>query len=414
MSIAKTFAPLTNKPFRYQFLAQLVSMTGSTLAPVAMAFGVLEATGSGTTLGIVMGAQTVPMLILILVGGVLADRIPRRMLMITADLVRCVAQVAFGALLVTDHAVLWILIIIQLFNGAARGVSRPTVLGLTSETVPAGHLQQANALIAITRDTTGIVGPLIAGVLAIWFNPGWILILDGATYVLSAWLMSRLKLPLRPSRKQPGFLHAFYEGWREVVRRDWIWSSILYFAFFNFGFAMLLVIGPARLATVPDGSLRWGAVMAALSVGGLAGNMMALRARPRRLLLVPRVLELLAVPMVVALALNSPLAVLACFAFLMGAVMTFPDALWFTALQQEVQPDALSRVSSFDHLGSSLLQPIGFTVGGLLMGLGTELPLILVAAILSCTILLSLAVPGMRTLVRQPVEEESRAQASVA
>jgi MFS family permease len=291
----------------------------------------------------------------------------------------------------------------QVIAGAATAFEAPANLGLTAVTAPPGSLQQANALLAVTRDVTGIAGPLIAGGLTVTIGAGWALVIDGISYLGSALLLFGLSLP--PVTRQPTrFLTEIRDGWREVTKRSWIWASILYFAVFNIAFSIIVVLGPARLAGSAEGALGWGAVMAGMSVGTLTGNALALRLTPRYLLRWPRVAELLALPMIVALALGAPVPVLVVAAVLMGAAMSYPDALWFTALQQEIPEQAMSRVSAFDFLGSFALRPVGYTIAAVLVVVGAKTSLLALAVVFTMVTLLSMLAPGVRNLTRRPAE----------
>jgi MFS family permease len=417
MRLAQTLAPLRHRPFRRQFLAEAISTTGSSLAPVATAFGVLAATGSARTLGLVLLAYSIPMLVLMIVGGVWADRLARHRLMMGADLVRFVTQCAFAALLLTHHHPLWAMLTLQVIAGAATAFAAPANLGLTAATAPPGTLQQANALLAVTRDIAGIAGPLIAGVLTVTVGAGWALMIDGISYLGSAVLLAGLRLPSvrelaeRPSaqvtRKQTSFATEVREGWREVIKRSWVWASILYFAIFNVTFAVIVVLGPARLAGTANGALSWGAITAGLSVGTLFGNALALRLSPGYLLRWPRIAELLGVPMIVALALGAPVPLLIATAVLLGTSMTFPDALWYTALQQEIPEEAISRVSAFDHLGSFALRPLGYMLAAALIAVGAQAALLALAVLVVAATVLSLLAPGVRNLKRRPPEPDA-------
>jgi MFS family permease len=409
MRLAETFAPLRHRPFRRQFFAQAISTTGSSLAPVAIAFGVLGATGSASTLGLVLLAYSIPMLGLMIAGGVWADRLPRQRLMMTSDLVRFVTQTTFGVLLVSHHHPLWAMLALQVVAGTASAFAGPAGLGLTAATAPPESRQQANALLAVTSDVTGIAGPLIAGGLTVTIGAGWAMVIDGISYLGSALLLFGLRLP-PITRKPSSFLTDVRDGWREVTKRSWIWVSILYYAVFNVAFSITVVLGPARLAGTPNGALKWGAVLAGMSVGTLTGNAMALRLAPRYLLRWPRIAELLGVGMVLALAFASPLPVLAVAAFLMGIAMTYPDALWFTALQQEIPEEALSRVSAFDYLGSMALRPVGYSLAAVLVVVGARTALLALAVVYVAATLLTLLAPGVRNLTRRqpaPSAEES-------
>jgi predicted MFS family arabinose efflux permease len=398
-------APLQNTNFRRQFTAQFISMTGSTISPVAVTFGVLQVSDSPGQVGWVLAAYSIPMLLLMPFGGVWADRLPRHWLMGTADLVRFVTQFVFGALLIADSAPLWAMMALQAVTGAAQAFAMPAQLGVTVATAPPELRQQANALLALARDVTGIAGPLIAGTLTVTAGAGWALIIDGLSFLASAALLVTIKLP-RLQRDRQSVLTEIRDGWREVIRRDWLWTTILYFGVFNLVFAAFAVLGPIQLSNQHHGALAWAIVMASLSVGTLFGNVLALRITPHYLLRWSRILELLVVPTIIALAFQAPLPVLIACALIMGVVMTYPDALWFTALQQEIPEDSISRVSSFDHLGSAVLQPVGYSFAAVLVTVGAFESLVLLAIIFTFATLATLAVPGVRNLSRTPSEAD--------
>src|SRR2546430_2730973 len=370
--------PLRHRAFRNQFLAQAVSMTGSALTPVAMAFGVLQATGSAADLGLVLAAYTVPMLVFMLAGGVWADRLPRQRMMMAADAVRCLTQTAFGVLLLAGHARLWEMVLLQAFAGTAAAFYLPASMGLTKATVPNELLQEANGLLALTRNVTFTVGPLVAGTIVAFVGAGWALVFDGLTFGGSVFFLSLLRLAARPAgpARSP-FLAEVRGGWREVSRRTWVWLSIIYYMVFNLIFAGVQVLGPAAVSGRAHAALGWGAVAAALSGGELLGNALSVRIRPRRLLVASRYGELLAIPLLVALGLGAPVAELVVTGVLLGVAISFPDALWLTALQQHIPEAALSRVTSFDYLGSFVLRPVSYTVAaGAVAAFGTERALI--------------------------------------
>jgi hypothetical protein len=400
MKLAEAIAPLRHKPFRLQFAARTISMVGTTLTPVALAFGVLRTGGSATTLALVLGANSVTLLVFLLVGGVWADRLPRHRLMLACDLTRFTTQTTLGLLLITERNPLWAMMMLQGVSGVAQAFHNPATIGLTTRTAPPDLTQQANALIAATGDLTGIAGPLIAGGLTVTVGAGWAIVIDGLSFLGSAALMSRLRLD-SPRRPSPDFLAQLREGWREVRGRDWLWSSICWFAVFNLTYAVLMILGPSILAKRPSGALIWAAIAAAMSVGTLCGNTLALRLTPRHLLRWPRVAEFAGVtPILVAMALGAPAPMLVACAFVMGVVMAYPDVLWVTALQQEVPEKSLSRVSAFDLLGSFTLRPAGYTIAAALIGTGTEKTLIGLAVVFCVLNLTSLVVPGTRNLTR--------------
>ncbi|MGY0237002.1 MFS transporter [Longispora urticae] len=408
MRVTKFLEPLQNTAFRHQFLAQSTSLLGTMLAPVALAFGVLEATDSAGDLGLVLTAYTVPMLVFMLVGGVWADRLPRQRLMMIADSTRFVTQSTFGVLVLTGHAQLWSMIALQAVAGTAAAFNMPAAMGLTRDTARPEHLQQANALLSLSRDLASTVGPLIAGGIIASAGAGWALLFDGLTFAGSVYFLSRLTLPARPpGEPSAGFVAELRDGWREVSKRSWVWVSIIYFMVFNLVFAVFQVIGPVSMADKARGALSWGAVAAALAAGELLGNALALRVRPRRPLRVSRYVELLAVPVIVALGLGAPVPVLIGAALLMGIAVSFPDSLWMTALQQHVPEESISRVMSFDLMGSFVLRPVSYTAAAAAAAaFGAGHTLVAGALLLAVATLATLLLPGVRNLTRIDTPEQ--------
>jgi Major Facilitator Superfamily len=399
VKLSQVLMPLRHPPFRRQFAAQTVSNVGNSLAPVALAFGVLQTTGSVEHLGLVMAASAVPMLVFMLVGGVWADRVARHTLMVVSDLVRCVGQVGLGVLLLTGSTSLWALMISNAIVGTGTAFNTPASVGLTALTTPPQARQQANALLSLVRHLTGIAGPLIAGVLVVTVGAGWALILDGISFAGCALLLWGIRLPAL-QRNRSTFVGELRAGWREIRKRPWVGSSILYFSLFNLIFAMFIVIGPAALVAKPGGALQWSAIAAGLSAGTVAGNLLALRVMPRHLIRTGRMVELLVVPVIVALALDAPAGYIVATAVLMGIGMSFPDALWYTALQQEIPEDTLSRVSSVDFLGSYALRPIGYTLAPAAVLVGAKVSLLVIAAVFVIATLVTLLIPKLVRLER--------------
>ncbi|MEP6978841.1 MAG: MFS transporter [Thermoleophilia bacterium] len=143
--------PLRERNFRLLFSARTISFFGTNLAPIAVAFGILGIGGSATAVGLAFAAWTLAQVSTLLVGGVVADRLPRRLVMIGSDIANFVVRAAMGALLVSGHAQVWELIALQGIGGAAAAFYSPASTGLVPETVPAPLLQQANGLMTIAR-----------------------------------------------------------------------------------------------------------------------------------------------------------------------------------------------------------------------------------------------------------------------
>jgi MFS family permease len=352
--------------FRWLFWARATSLLGDGIAPVALAFAVLDLTGSATDLGFVLAARTLPMVVFLLAGGVWADRIPRQRLMMISDIGRFATQGTVAALLLTGSAQIWEIVALQILNGTATAFFNPASTGLTPQTVSRERLQQANALISLVSSTLGIAGPVMAGVLVATAGPGWALAVDSATFVGSAFFLFKLKLPATVTPLiRTRFLAQLSEGWREVRSRQWVWVSILDFmAIQLFFLPSFLVLGPLIAKTSLGGASAWAAIAAASGAGAVVGDLLSFRYRPRRPLLSMVCLFTLGLPTLVVLGFEAATVIIAPAAVLFGIGNSIANTLWFTALQQGVPEQALSRVSSYDWMGSTVLRPVGYAIVG--------------------------------------------------
>lgn len=404
MRLPQALAPLRRPAFRWQFIARSTSSFGDNLVPVTLTFAVLRATGSTADLGLVLAAQAIPLIAFLLVGGVWADRLPRQRVMMASDVVRCITQGALAAMFILGHPNLPLIVVIQIFNGAATAFFQPASTSLTALTATPSEMQQANALISLQYNVSGILGPLCAGLLFARFGAGFAFAADAFTFAASGLSLFMLKLPEQPlsgSRQRQSFTADLGAGWREVVTRPWVWASIAGFAASQFLMAMFFVLGPAIARQRLGGPVEWSWIVAAVGTGQIAGSVLALRLRPRRLLLASKLVELLFVPLAVLLAAGAPIGPLIAAALVAGASLSLPDALWYTALQQHIPPHALSRVASFDYLGSQILRPLGYLGAAVLAAtLGVAGGMLAGAGLLAVTMLGSLLLRDIRELHR--------------
>jgi len=398
--LARRLGPLQERQFRLLWIGQTASAVGDSLIPVAMAFAVLGLGGSATGIGLVLAAFSLPRVLLILVGGVWADRLPRQLVMVVADIVRGGVEVIFAWLLLTGGAHLWHLVVGAVVIGAASAFFFPAATGLIPQTLRSERLQQGNALMSVSRSASGVIGPSISGLLVVTIGPGWVFAVDAATFAISAASLLGLRLPSLPQvAASQGFLSELAAGWREVVSRRWLLASIITFGFSNVAMAPAFVLGPVIAHDKLGGAAAWGIIVTALGIGGLVGALSALRWKPRHPLAAAFALgTLFSLPM---FALAPPLAlpVILIAAATQSAAVDLTNTWWYTVMQQHVPPAALSRVSSYDWLASIIFQPIGFSVVGpvaLLIGAPATL---IGAALLSIGANLAvLAIPDVRRL----------------
>jgi MFS family permease len=393
-------SPLRHVAFRWLLAARTMALLGNAVAPVALAFAVLDLTGSVTDLGVVVAARSVTNVALLLMGGVLADRMSRRTLLVGASWVAGLTQAVVAALVLTGTATVTTLAVLSAFNGAAAALSFPASVALTPQTVPTNALVPANALLRLGITTATITGAAAGGVLVAAVGPGWGLALDAATFALSGLLFARLRVQ-QPStdRSATTVLSDLRAGWSEFVARSWVWVVVLQFGVVNAAFVgSVTVLGPA-VADTTIGRAGWGLVLAVQSAGLVAGALLALRWPAQRALRRGVGLTLLSALPPLALAGQAPVAVLAAAAFLAGVGIEQFTIAWDVSLQQHVPPQALARVYSYDAVGSFIAIPLGeVAVGPLAASIGTSTTLIGCAAVITAATLLALGNTNVRQL----------------
>ncbi len=405
-------AALRERDFRLLFLARTASLLGTSFAPVALAFAVLDdLDGSPTELGVVLAAQWVPQILLTLVGGVWADRLPRNLVMVGTDLTMFAVQAIVATLLLTGTAELWHLLVLQAVRGSADAFFWPAAAGLTPHVVSETRLQEANALLRLSNSMTRIVGAAAAGVVVAAVGSGWALAFDATTFLVSAAFLVRLRLPRTLHAKAQNLVRELREGWDEFRSRTWLWAIVLAAALGNMGFgAAITVLGPTIADRDLGGAAAWGAIVSSEAVGFLLGGLLSLRIRPERPLVVAMLGILLSGPLFVLLAVAAPLPLIMAAGVVAGIGIEVFGVLWDTALQQHVPRDRLSRVAAWDQLGSFVVIPIGLTiVGPIAAAIGVTEALLLFTAVVLVPNALVLLSRDVRTLRRVEVGEPASA-----
>jgi MFS family permease len=394
------------RDFRLLFLGQGISVLGDRMVSVALAFAVLEVGGSASEVGLVLASATLPLVGSVLIGGVVADRMSRRTVMIGADLVRLGTQGATAALLIAGVAEVWTLALFAGVTGAATGFFNPASTGLLPEVVPPDELQPANALRATAVSAGEIAGPLIAGVLVAAAGAGWAIAVDAGTFAVSAACLVWLRTPGRPDREPASFLADLRDGWDAFRSRRWVWTFVAYFAIGNMLWGAWSALGPIVADRDLGGPAAWGTVLAAVGVGALAGSVLATRAKPRRPLVHVAVMEALFVLPLAFLAAAAPVPVLACAAFVSGIGLMLGMSVWESTLQRHVPAESLSRVASYDWFGSLAFRPLGLALWGPLAGaIGISTALWIAFWLLAVTVVSLLALPDTRRFQAAPSAE---------
>jgi MFS family permease len=397
------YGALVERDFRLLFLGRTVSLFGSALAPVALAFAVIDLTDSASDLGLVLAASSVPQVVFMLIGGIWSDRLPRHLVMVVSDVIAGGAQLVVAILLLTDTAQIWHLVVLQAIRGTASAFFFPASMGVVPETVSAGRLQQANALLGISRNSTQIAGAATGGILVAAVGSGYALAFDALTYFAGALFLMLIRISREARLPERNFIRELAEGWHEFRSRTWVWAIVVQFGFLNAAWVGgLFVLGPIVADDYLGGPAAWGVVLAAQAAGLVLGGVLMLRWRPERPMLVASLAMFLTALPLLALAAPAPLLVVAAASVVSGIGMDIFGVLWTTALHEHIPMDKLSRVSSYDALGSFVLGPAGLTVvGPVASTIGMGETLVGCAAVIVLSTLLVLLVGDVRALRRR-------------
>lgn len=359
---------LADVNFRRFYVGYSTSLLGTAMSSVAIAFALLDNGGTATGLGIVFTANIVPMMAFLLGGGVLADRLGRRPVMLAADVTRCAAQAALAAAVALGYPRVWAFAAAAFAVGTGSALFQPALTGFPVDLVPRGRLGDANALLAAARPAAQVAGPSLAGVLIAVTSPAVVIAADAATYAVSAAALTLLRFPGagqgRPAHAR-SLLADLAGGWAEFAARPWLWSTTVQFALFNLvTWGPYLVLGPVLARAYLGGARAWGLILACYGCGAIAGGLLALGRRPGRPLLAAA-LATFGYPLPpLALALHLPLAAVAGGALLAGLGSAVGGALSATVAQRKIPAEALSRVGAFNMAGAYASGPVAFIAAG--------------------------------------------------
>ena len=400
MRFRRAVGALAERNFRYLFASSTISGLGDGVSFVALVFAVLQVSDSAIALGLVLAARQIADAAIVLAAGVWADRLPRHLVLIAVAIVQGVAQAITGTLVLTGSATIPMLVVLQAVYGLAEGFYLPASTGLIPATVSPGRLQQANALLGLSRNGTRIVGPAIGGALVALGSPGSALLADAASFATAALLLLPLSLPARAEVVETkSFFADLRQGWGEFRRQTWIWTTIVFFGIGNFAFASYWVLGPVVSKRDLGGAPAWAALTAALGVGALVGGVLAMRIRPKKPLAASCMAAWVILLLPLGMGLGLPLSVLISFSLVAGCGLAIHITLWFTVFQQNVPEEALSRVSSYDSFGSFVLLPLGAALAGPVAAVvGVQKTLIGAAIVIAITQAIVFAQPSVHAI----------------
>jgi MFS family permease len=375
---------LHSNPFALLWTGQTVSALGDGAFVTALSWEALLLTGSAMAMGIVVLAQTLPMILLLLLGGVVADRFPRQQVMLWSDASRAVAVLLIAALGLAHLLQLWHLVLLALFFGIVRGFFSPAYQSLIPQLVEKGDLPSANSLTELSYQLYCSVGPMLGASCVAFAGPATAFAFDGLTFLVSALCLVMLRLPatvspptiaseVLPQRGIRAVAAEMREGLRYVAGSTFLWVSIVLAAMCAVGGAGSLVVALPKLVHDVYGQGVWllGAVNAAGGIGSLAAIFLAGYLNRLRRRGITMYLMMIGTSMAFILfGLPLPHSLepgVACFAMvLVNFGLAVYQILWLTVIQEIVPDDRLGRVSSIDQLGGYGLWPVGFVLAGVI------------------------------------------------
>lgn len=359
MTWATAFAPLRERRFAWYFSSRLVNTLGAMMANIALTFAVLDIDGRAIAIGQVLAAHTIPMIVLLLWGGVISDRLPRSLVLQVSNVASALTEGAIAYLVITDRAELWMIVALSAAHGAVSAISLPAMAGMVPSLVPRDQLQPANALLSLTRNGLTVLGPTLGALLVVTLGSGWALAINASCWLVAALLLLPVRVPPREQTSSGGTLAELREGWTFFRRTTWLWVVVLGFGALNaIHHGAIFTLGPV-IAEDTIGRQGWGFVLSAEAAGLLAMTLVLLRVRLERPLLWGMLaISAMSLPMLV-LGLDPVLVALVVAAFVGGMGIEVFGMGWNLAMQENIDDHLLSRAYSYDMLGSFIAMPVG-------------------------------------------------------
>ena len=399
------------RDFRILLASRFISNIGNGMAPVALAFGVLDLPGGNAeSLSIVTGAHMVPLVLFMIIGGAVADRFGRARLVGSCDLLGSIFVAISAVAFLTNNASIALLAFNGFIFGVLNAIWYPAFTGLTPQVVQREHLQSANALLGVGGNLAYTIGSAIAGIVVAAVGSGWAIMVDAISFFIAGFLVFSLRhldrAPIEKTEANHGILHDLREGWSEFSSRFWIVITVSSFAFFHPAFeGFLAVIAPVQAKEEMGGSRAMGFMLAGFGLGGIIGTLLALRFRVRRpLFLACGVTPLMSLWMF-SLVVPSPLLLAVAAAIVAGIALEVFYANWLTTLQTNVPEESMSRVGAYDAFGSLVLTPVGlFLAGPFTHAVGARTALLTVGIIALTATIIPLLSRQVRNLERRDLD----------
>lgn len=387
---------------RRLLLARLISNLGNGMAPVALAFAVLESKGgSASKLGILLSVQAISMVLFLPLGGIWADRHRRPAIIATTDFILGLDLLVTAYLFWSEQTGMPLLMALCILAGLLNAFWSPAFPGLVPLVVEEKHLQQMNGFVSIASNIGYISGAAVAGLLVSAFGGAAGIAGDALSFLIAAALVWKLRH--RHQVAEPsggGMFHELKSGWKVFLSFRWVVVAVA-----GFSVVMMVmrgaegVLGPVLMKEHFGGAKAWAFVATVESIGFVLGSTINTRYKPKHPLYVCTLLSFSAAFYVLVLRPSTPLVVIAGAALLWGITIESWYIHWMTALQLHIPRESLSRVSSYDMTFSLIFQPIGLAIAGpAIAGLGIAQTSLIGASVITVAIIVILFEPTIRTL----------------
>lgn len=372
--VGTRLTPLRFPNFRYFFIGQVVNRAGSSMTGVALAFAVLDISDSASALGVVVAAASIPTVVFMLLGGAIADRLPRAVVLRGCNLLQGLAQATTAALVLSGRAEIWHLVVLQAVAGVVLAVSYPAFLGMVPILLPVEERKAAFVLIGQAQSAVGIIGPAVSGVLVATIGAGFALAVDAATYLIAAALLVLVRLPPGDrTQARPSVIGDFAAGWSYARQLGWVIPGASAALVFNALVSGAIgVLGPV-IADDTIGSDGWGVARSCQALGAFAVGFVLTKVTlrvPLRTIMIT--FPVWCLPMLVLGTYVNVWLLSAAFV-IAGAALGLLDLAWNLTVQEKVPEHMLSRIMAIDGFFSFVANPIGqIAVGPLAVAFGAQ------------------------------------------
>ncbi|MEH0468094.1 MFS transporter [Streptomyces sp. B21-097] len=400
----KSLSTLRERPYRLLWTARSISAMGNALIPVTVVFAILRSGGSALDVGTVLTCHAVGQVVMLPVGGVWADRLSRKLVLMASDAIQALCYGLLAVMIFLDRAAVWQFAVTYTIAGMAMAFFTPASRAVVPELVRAEHLQPANALLGLTDSTTKVLGPALAALLLAVSSPGAAILINAVSFLLSFVLISRMHLHRQAQRSEKQHFFAdLRDGWLVVARRRWYLANLLCWGVWNFAIAFFFVLGPVVMQDGHGGATSWSVIMITGAVGSIVGGLAALHYRPRRPLVTANAAAVIGIGPLALLAPPAPLFVIALGVAVAFTMTSLVGEILATTQQQLFPEEVQARVSSLDWMISLIAMPAGYAAAAPVADfLGMRTTLLVAAALIGTPCLLLNLLPGVRSVQRFP------------